>query len=300
MSYLDQLRKSSSNNKSFAKLNEQISKVNNKSFANEDDGYWKLEPDKAGNGYAVIRFLPPMEGEDFPFVRFWDHGFKGPGGWYIEKSLTSIGENDPVSELNSKDWNSGIDARKEEARERKRRLRFVSNIYVVKDPAHPENEGKVFKFRYGKSIFDKLNEAMNPQFPDEKPFDPFDIFTGANFNLKVRKADGYPKYDRSGFDSPAPLSSKDEVLEEVVSGITSLQEIVDPKNYKSYDELKARLHRVLQINDTGNDRIADRSEDFKPSFKSAEADQPEYKKPSFDDDDDDDEMSYFRNLAKDE
>jgi hypothetical protein len=212
----------------------------------EDNRMWKPEVDKAGNGFAVIRFLPQPDGEDYPWARYWDHGFQGAGGWYIEKSLTSIGQNDPVGELNSKLWNSGLESDKDIARKQKRRLHYVSNILVVSDPAHPENEGKVFLYQYGKKIYDKMMDVMQPQFQDESPINPFDLWEGANFKLKIRNVEGYRNYDKSEFDKPSAVANGDEdELETIYNKCYSLKEFTDPKTYKSYDELKAKLERVL-------------------------------------------------------
>ena len=211
----------------------------------EDNRFWKPEVDKAGNGYAVLRFLPTPAGEDLPWTRYWDHGFQGPGGWYIEKSLTSIGQNDPVGELNTKLWNSGLDSDKEIARKQKRRLHYVANVLVVSDPAHPENEGKVFLFQFGKKIFDKMMDVMQPQFQDEQPVNPFDLWEGANFKLKIRNVEGYRNYDKSEFASASPVASSDDEIESIYNKVYSLKDFTDPKNYKSYDELKAKLERVL-------------------------------------------------------
>mgnify|MGYP001171992013 CR=1 FL=1 len=218
---------------------------NNKSFA--DDRIWKPTVDKSNNGYAVIRFLPANEGSELPWNRYWDHGFKGPTGrWYIEKSLTSIGQNDPVGELNSKLWNSGIESDKEKARTQKRRLHYVTNIYVVSDPSAPQNEGKVFLYKFGKKIFDKIFDLMNPAFADETPVDPFDFWEGADFKLKIRNVEGYRNYDKSEFSPPAALLDADEAkLEDVYNKLHDLSEFTNPKNYKSYDELKTKLMRVL-------------------------------------------------------
>lgn len=217
----------------------------NKSFG--DDRLWSPTVDKAGNGYAVIRFLPAAEGEDLPWVRYWDHGFKGPTGkWYIENSLTSIGQQDPCSELNTKLWNSGLESDKEIVRSRKRRLHYVSNILVVSDPANPANEGKVFLFKFGKKIFDKIMDVMQPQFEDEKPVNVFDFWTGANFKLKIRQVEGYRNYDKSEFEGPSALfKGDDKALEDLYSKLYPLKDFVDPKNYKSYDELKKKLYEVL-------------------------------------------------------
>ena len=211
-----------------------------------DERVWKPTVDKAGNGYAVIRFLPGAE-DSLPFVRYWDHGFKGPTGqWYIENSLTSISQPDPVGELNSRLWNSGIESDKDRARTQKRRLHYVTNIYVVSDPSAPQNEGKVFLYKFGKKIFDKIFDQMNPAFADETPIDPFDMWEGADFKLKIRNVEGYRNYDKSEFGSAAALLNADEAqLEEVYGKLHDLSEFTNPKNYKSYDDLKSKLMRVL-------------------------------------------------------
>ena len=211
-----------------------------------DERIWKPTVDKAGNGYAVIRFLPGKDGE-IPFVRYWDHGFKGPTGlWYIENSLTSIGQPDPVGELNSRLWNSGIESDKEKARSQKRRLHYVTNIMVVNDPSAPQNEGKVFLYKFVKKIFDKIYDLMNPAFADEKPIDPFDMWEGADFKLKIRNVEGYRNYDKSEFTSSTQLlDGNEDQLKAVYEGMHDLTEFTNPKNYKTYDELKTKLMRVL-------------------------------------------------------
>lgn len=212
-----------------------------------DERQWKPTVDKAGNGYAVLRFLPATEGNELPWVRYWDHGFKGPTGqWYIEKSLTSIGQQDPLGELNSRLWNSGVEADKETARNQKRRLKYVANVLVESDPANPDNEGKVFLYTFGKKIFDKIMDVMQPQFADEDPINPFDFWEGASFKLKIRNVEGYRNYDKSEFASPAPLrNGDDDELEQIYESQYDLFEFIDPANYKSYDELAARLAMVL-------------------------------------------------------
>ncbi len=211
-----------------------------------DERMWKPTVDKAGNGYAVIRFLPGKD-DNLPFVRYWDHGFKGPTGqWYIENSLTSVGQPDPVGELNSRLWNSGIESDKDKARSQKRRLHYVTNIYVVNDPSAPHNEGKVFLYKFGKKIFDKIYDLMNPAFADETPIDPFDFWEGADFKLKIRNVEGYRNYDKSEFSSASQFLSADEAkLEETYNNMHDLTEFTNPKNYKTYDELKTKLMRVL-------------------------------------------------------
>ena len=227
-----------------AKLVKEVEKLNN-TGGNADDRLWKLDVDKSGNGYAVIRFLPAPNGEDLPFVKLYSHAFQGPGGWYIENSLTTLGQKDPVSEYNTTLWNNGTDSGKETARRQKRKLTYVSNIYVVKDPANPENEGQVFLFKFGKKIFDKLTAAMQPEFEDEEAIDPFDFWQGANFKLKAKNVAGYRNYDSSEFAGTSPLLDDDDALEALWKIEHSLQEFVAADQFKSYDELKKRLEYVL-------------------------------------------------------
>jgi len=212
-----------------------------------DTRFWQPEVDKAGNGYAIIRFLPAPQGEDIPWVRLFNHGFQGPGGWYIENSLTTLNKKDPVSEYNSMLWNRGDDAGKEQARKQKRRLLYIANVYIVKDQLHPENEGQVKLYRFGKKIFDKLNEAMNPQFEDEKPLNPFDLWEGANFMLKIRNLDGYRNYDKSEFGQSGPLLDDESKMEGVWNSEYKLNEFIDPSKFKTYDELKQKLDKVLAL-----------------------------------------------------
>lgn len=290
---------------SFDKLNQQLQQLDQRSYSDQDN-QWKLEVDKAENGYAVIRFLPAPQNEDLPFVRVWDHGFQGPGGWYIENSLTTLGQDDPVSEYNTMLWNNGTDEGKEQARKQKRRLNYYSNIYVVKDPANPENEGKVFLFKFGKKIFDKLNRAMNPEFEDEQAINPFDFWEGANFKLKARKGDGgYRTYEASSFESPSPLLDDDEELEKIWLQQHSLQDVVDPKNFKSYAELKAKLYKVLAL-DGSSPAPKTRAEDdesemdFKPNFGEKSAPElEESSMPSTASADDDGDLDFFKSLAED-
>ena len=215
-----------------------------KSF--NDDTLWKPELDKTGNGYAVVRFLPTPEGEEMPWVSYFDHGFQGPGGWYIEKSLTTLSKQDPVSEYNTELWNTGIEANKDIARKQKRRLHYVSNVYVVSDPKNPANEGKVFKYRFGKKIFEALKEAISPAFEDEKAINPFDLRgEGANFKIKIRKVDGYWNYDKSEFSDTAPLFDDENKLSGIYTQLHSLSGIIAPSEFKTYEELKEKLQRVL-------------------------------------------------------
>ena len=226
-----------------AKLVKEVEKLNTN--GGSDERLWKLDVDKSGNGYAVIRFLPAPDGEDLPFVKLYSHAFQGPGGWYIENSLTTLGQKDPVSEFNTTLWNNGTDSGKETARRQKRKLTYVSNIYIVKDPTNPENEGKVFLYKYGKKIFDKLTAAMQPEFEDEEAIDPFDFWQGANFKLKAKNVAGYRNYDSSEFTAQSPVLDDDDALEALWKKENSLQEFVAPDQFKSYDELKKRVEYVL-------------------------------------------------------
>ncbi len=228
-----------------SKLTTEIEKMNSKGTSGADDRLWKLEVDKAGNGYAVIRFLPAPDGEELPWAKVWSHAFQGPGGWYIENSLTTLGGKDPVSEYNRLLWNSGNDADKDLARKQKRKLTYISNIYVVKDPTNPENEGKVFLYKFGKKIFDKLTAAMQPEFEDEEAIDPFDFWKGANFKLKAKNVAGYRNYDSSEFSATSALLDDDDALEALWKKQYSLEEFTTADQFKSYSDLEKRLNAVL-------------------------------------------------------
>ena len=257
------------------------------------DNFWKPEIDKAGNGMATIRFLPasPGDGDDaLPWVKLFSHGFQGPGGWLIDNCLTTKNQQCPVCEHNNRLWNSGIEANKEIVRKQKRKLNYVANIYVVSDPKHPENEGKVFLFKFGKKIFDKLNEAMNPQFEDETPINPFDLWKGANFKLKIRKVEGYQNYDKSEFESASPLSNDDEELEKIWKMEHTLKELVEDKQFKSYDDMKARLDKVLGL----NGEVAPAKTTVE-QMRSA----PKVSQTDLDIATEDDDMAYFSKLAED-
>jgi predicted DNA-binding ArsR family transcriptional regulator len=269
-----------------------------------DDTMWKPELDKTGNGFAVVRFLPTPEGEEMPWVSYFDHGFQGPGGWYIEKSLTTLNKKDPVSDYNSQLWNTGVEANKEIARKQKRRLHYVSNVYVVSDPKNPDNEGKVFKYRFGKKIFEMLKEAISPAFADEQAINPFDIRgEGANFKIKIRKVDGYWNYDKSEFDSPAPLFAEEDKLEEVVSSLHSLSAIIAPEEFKSYEELKEKFDRVLGLTGATSTSTAESiAEDLDEVPWSDVNKEPVAEEPviqSADSNDSEDAMDYFKKLASD-
>ena len=287
---------------SLERLTKEINKLANKeTSSNQDERFWQPEVDKVGNGYAVIRFLPAPQNEELPWIRLWNHGFQGPGGWYIENSLTTLNQPDPVSEMNSKLWNSGNDKDKEIVRQRKRRLTYIANIYVVKDPAHPENEGKVFLYKFGKKIFDKINEKMNPQFEDETPMNPFDLWNGADFKLKIRKVEGYRNYDKSEFSESAPLSDDDDNMEAIWKGEYSLAELVAPDKFKSYADLKARLDKVLsEPSGAGRKTEEDDIPFERPSRPAAvpavgkTAPAPKHKV------EDDDDLDFFNKLAEDD
>jgi len=306
MSFSD-LKKQSKLGNLTAKLVKEVEKMNTSS-GSSDDRVWKLDVDKSGNGYAVIRFLPAPNGEDLPFVKLYSHAFQGPGGWYIENSLTTLGQKDPVSELNSELWNNGTDAGKELARKQKRKLTYVSNIYVVKDPANPANEGKVFLFKYGKKIFDKLTAAMQPEFEDEEAIDPFDFWQGANFKLKAKNVAGYRNYDSSEFAKPGALLDDDDAMEAIWKKQYSLAELVAADQFKSYDELKKRLDYVLGTKgtpryqdpedlDEDNTRGSTRelTEDLREELSSLK---PTRRAAAVEEDEDDDALSYFARLAE--
>jgi hypothetical protein len=287
----------------FDKLTKELEKVIQptiNSNTSDDTRFWKPELDKTGNGYAVIRFLPAVEGEELPWARVWSHAFQGPGGWYIDNSLTTLGRKDPVSEANSKLWNSGAESDKEIARKRKRKLSYFTNIYVVSDPSRPENENKVFLYKFGKKIFDKITEAMKPEFEDEQAVNPFDFWEGANFKLKIRKVDGYWNYDKSEFESPSKLKDSDEDIETLWKKQNKLTEFSAPTNFKSYDELKAKFERVVY--GTGKSQTAD-TIDIPPVSAVVEevVESPKVEPQKIDtppsNDDEDDTMNYFSKLV---
>ena len=301
---LDTLKKSNSLDKLLGAVEKENAPQEKKSYV--DERLWKPQMDKTGNGYAVIRFLPAVKGEDLPWAKVWNHAFQGPTGqWYIENSLTTLGQKDPVSEMNSAYWNSGVESDKEIARKQKRKLQYFSNIYVVSDPKHPENEGKVFLFRYGKKIFDKIMEAMQPAFEDETPINPFDFWKGANFKLKIRKVDGFWNYDKSEFEAPSELSDgDDQTLERIWKEQYSLKDFTAPTNFKSYDELKRRLDTVLAGTTTvGN--VADVMEDEPVAAPKVDTKEMSvspaamHKAGDKAADDEDESIDYFQKLAAD-
>ena len=291
------LRKSNTLDKLLASVQEENAPQEKKSYV--DERLWKPELDKSGTGQAVIRFLPAKDGEELPWIKLWKHAFQGPTGkWYIENSLTTLnGGKDPVSEYNSQLWNSGLESDKEIARNQNRKLEYYSNIYVVSDSKHPENEGKVFLFRYGKKIFDKIMAAMQPEFEDETPINPFDFWEGANFKLKIRKVDGFWNYDKSEFDGVSALSDDDDALDAIWQKQYPLADFHAPSNFKSYDELKRRLDDVLSGTITASAAaMVDEDVVETPTFKEESA--PSFAStPRPSEDDEDDTMSYIQKLA---
>ena len=299
MSFND-LKKNSRGNMTdlIKKMEDQTKKTDYK-----DDRFWKPEIDKVGNGFAIIRFLPEVEGEDAPWAKTYSHAFKGPGGWYIENCLTTISQKDPVSELNTQLWNSGVESDKNLARDRKRKLTYTSNIYVVSDPSNPQNEGKVFLYKYGAKIFEKLQEVMKPEFKDEEAINPFDFWKGANFRLKIRKVAGYTNYDKSEFDASSALCNGDDAkLETVWKGQYALSEFTASSNFKTYDELKNKLYEVLggDIRATSNNGYEKTAEDIGESeLKEKKNSSTKFKKPAEQTvDEDTDALDYFSKLAE--
>jgi len=284
-------------NADFERLSKEAEKLDAGKFQ-QDDRFWEPTRDKAGNGTAIIRFLPSPQNEDYPFIRYWDHFFKGPGGWYINKSLTTIGKDDPVSEYNSRLWDTGVEANKNIARKQKRKLHYVSNIYVVSDPSNPDSEGKVFLFNYGKQIFDKIKTAMHPEFDDETPFDPFNFWKGANFKLRVRNVDDYPNYESSLWEDPSPLLDDDDAMEAIWKQEFSLQEFIDPSTFKTYEELSARLKKVLgqkSGGDTAETVEVTQDEDEEDIYTPPSEDVASG--PSIEADDDDEALAAFKTFA---
>jgi hypothetical protein len=304
MSFAD-LKKQSSLGSLTQKLVKEVEKMNT-TGGGADERLWKPELDKTGNGYAVIRFLPSPDGEDIPWAKLYSHAFQGPGGWYIENSLTTTGGKDPVSDYNRELWNSGNEADKDTVRKQKRKLSYYSNIYVVKDQVNPQNEGKVFLFKYGKKIFDKVMEAMQPEFEDETPINPFDFWQGANFKLKIVKKDGYWNYDKSEFDSPSPLLEDDDALEALWKKQYSLTAVTAADQFKTYDVLEKRLKYVLGQGRPAPRRLDEDLEDesegrgsFKPDFKTRKAEEAVAAAPvASSSADEDDAYKYFQALAE--
>ena len=305
MSNFANLKKQSKLGSLTEKLVKEVEKMNN-SGGSSDERFWSLTVDKSQNGYAVIRFLPAPDGEDLPFVKLYSHAFQGTGGWLIDSCITTLNQKCPVCEHNSGLWNSGIDSNKEIARKQKRKLTYISNIYVVKDPANPENEGGVFLYKFGKKIFDKLTAAMQPEFEDEESIDPFDFWKGANFKLKAKNVAGYRNYDSSEFAVPGPLLDDDDALEALWKKQNSLAELVAPSQFKSYEELKTRLDSVLGTKGSRrNDEEVNDEDDYRGSAPSLTEDLrgelnslKSSRSVAVDDDEDDESLSYFAKLAE--
>ena len=299
MSYtsLSELRSNRGNFDNLMKEVEKIANPQGQENSRDDERFWQPTVDKAGNGYAVIRFLAAPKGEEMPWVRVWSHGFKGPTGkWYIENSLTTIGKPDPVSELNNELWNSGTDANKNVAREQKRRLSYIVNVLVVQDPSNPANEGKVKLFKFGKKIFDKIKDAMQPEFPGEEPVNPFDFWKGANFKLKIRNVEGYRNYDKSEFEPVSVLSDDDAKIETIWGQQYSLVDFLDARHFKSYEELKKKLEGVLSGVPAAV-RHAESVDLDAPVAAAKPAPVSVAKEPALEEDD---SVSYFANLAADD
>ena len=276
----DRLKKNRGN---FAKLTEQLEATVSpqKNSSNRDDRFWKPQTDKSGNGYALIRFLPPSEGEELPWARVFNHGFKGPGGWLIENCPTTIGKPCPVCEENTRLWNTGDKDNQNIVRERKRKLKYISNIYVVNDPSNPENNGQVFLYSYGKKIFDKLNDLMRPEFADEQEVNPFDLWEGANFKLKIRQVEGYTNYDKSEFEGVSALSDDDSQLETIYNKQYSLEEFTAPEAFKSYEQIQERLNKVLgsvQMTRTADEDFAPVIDETPPPAPSRTVEAPTFAK----------------------
>ncbi len=314
MSNFANLKKQSKLGSLTDKLVKEVEKLNNTGSSSGDDRFWKPTMDKSGVGSAIIRFLPAPDGEELPWVKMYSHGFQGPGGWYIENSLTTMGQKDPVSELNRSLWNTGNPKDQDTVRKQKRKLSYYSNIYVIKDPANPQNEGKVFLFKFGKKIFDKIFNAMQPEFEDETPINPFDFWQGANFRLKIRKVEGYWNYDKSEFDSLSPLFDDDEAMEALWKKEYSLSAILAPDQFKTYEELEKRLNYVL-----GTGKVAPKSssadeeeeyesyvptaskeekviQELEESYRKSKVTSEPRKSTPVDEDDDESYLSHFQKL----
>lgn len=295
--------------KDLSKITQELDKLNKGGAESyKDDRFWKPELDQASNGFAVIRFLPVVDGEDVPWARVFSHGFQGKGGWFIENCPTTLGKKCPVCEANNELWNSGVEDDKTVARDRKRKLSYVANVYVVSDPKHPENEGKIFLFKFGKKIFDKIMEKIQPEFPDDQPVNVFDFWQGANFKLKIRKVAGYINYDKSEFEEPSALMGGDDAkLESLWKKQHALKEFTNAENFKSYDELKSKMDSVLRGGSEGKAKTAEEMEEIEEaesrfgSAKSKPAPKMPEKKSSVDEDaEEEDALSYFEKLAKEE
>lgn len=311
MSFAD-LKKQSKMGSLTEKLIKQVEKLND-GGSKDDDRFWKPVMDKSGVGSAVIRFLPAAEGCELPWAQVWSHAFQGTGGWLIDNCLTTLGQQCPVCEKNRVLWNSGSDRDKEEARKQKRKLSYYANIYVVRDPANPDNEGKVFLYKFGKKIYDKILAAMQPEFEDETPINPFDFWTGANFKLKLVKKDGYWNYDKSEFAAPSAfLDGDDDELERIYKSLSNLNDFTDPKEFKSYEDLKKRLDYTLGLRGAPKSQdpeVVAEEENWERERRGETTSSSSSRSSSFDDvevsssknsddEDEDDALSYFQKLAE--
>ena len=290
MTFADLKRKSQTN---FQFLQKELEKSST-AKAGADERLWRPELDATGNGYAVIRFLPAPDGESLPWAKLYAHAFQGPGGWFIENSLTTLGQNDPVSAANNQLWNSGVESDKDIARQRKRKLSYYSNIYVVSDPKHPENEGKVFLYKYGKKIHDKILAAMQPEFQDETPINVFDFWEGANFKLKIKTVAGFWNYDSSEFTAPAALSTDDEEMETIWKQAYSLEAFTAPDQFKTYEQLQQRLNAVLNTAPAVRQEQAE--EEYEPTPVVERVDRVPSTPTSTPEEED--ALSYFQKLAE--
>ena len=296
------LRKSRTSD--FSAITQALSK-NNES-KKDDEGFFKLSKDKAGNGSAVIRFLPKHPDDDLPFVTVYSHAFQGPSGrWYIENSRTTIGEDDPISEINRSLWASGSEKDKELARKQKRKTSYIANVLVINDPANPDNNGKVMRFKFGKKIFQMIMDKANPTFADDAPINVFDAFEGANFKLRMRQVDGYPNYDTSVFTEPTALADSDEEILQIVNEMKPLREFVDPKSFKSYDELKRKYDTVMNgkvVSTARAEEIAEKMREepvaeAKPVAKVVQEKAVGKSALPWDEEDSDDVENYFKSIA---
>lgn len=299
------------NRKDFTNLVSKLEESKGGNSAQQDERFWKPERDKAGNGYAVVRFLPATDGEDLPWVQLFSHSFQGPGGWYIENCRTTLGQKCPLCEANTELWNTGIESNKNIARDRKRKLSYISNIYIVSDTSNPDNEGKVFMWKYGKSIFNIITEAMDPQFEDEEPINPFDLWDGANFKIKIRNKDGYVNYDKSEFDKSSMINEDESIMEKIWNSQHNLSEFIDQDQFNPYDKQSKRLDRVLgKKTTTAESTMSSSSTQEKFSTNGKETPEPSMEEVpgqsaddipfDVDDDDDDETLAYFSKLAEED
>ena len=299
MSFAD-LKKQSKMGSLTEKLIKQVEKLND-TGSKDDERFWKPVMDKGGTGSAIIRFLPAPEGCDLPWVQVWSHAFQSNGKWLIDNCLTTLGQNCPVCEANRELWNTGSKDNQNIVRDRKRKLSYYSNIYVVKDPANPENEGRVFLYKFGKKIFDKIMASMQPEFDDEEPINPFDFWKGANFKLKLVKKDGYWNYDKSEFAPSTALLEDDDELETIYKSLSNLNDFIAPSEFKSYEDLKKRLDYTLGLKGTPkfqDPETIGEDEEVEVSRSVKETVSVRPSASSADDEDEDDAMSYFQKLAE--